>query len=196
MLKIDDDVWLDDFAIHSLMAARRNAVQKHGNAVLAFGGIMLHNAGPKARVPAAKQYDRGHAPSFVRVSATPSPLVCHRMDVLRGMLTKFGVEYITRRGWDTALFTDYAAKFHKAKRSYATVPSLGFHMGATGVHLIDNGMNRDEGDPLAFRGKRPREQKGGKKRWIKQYGGRRRDPAGKLLAKTKGVERAARRKKR
>lgn len=139
-LKVDDDIVLADGAIHRMVKA--------WNALEPMSPVTLSGmVGPHTRIEAESLCDT------VLVDSSCSTCCVHRLDLWRDCITEVGVAEIVKAGWDTIFFWGFLHKLHPDKmRCFATRPSLVYHTGHTGVHLIETDHNRVPPDPFAFPG--------------------------------------------
>lgn len=174
MLKLDDDAWLGHNAVTEMLSAWRNAEKTWGKKLVALSGITTKN----------EQFMDGDCipGNFVRVSASCSVAVLHRMAFLRAAFSKIGAKHVVNRGWDCTFWWEWA--FPNGERSNGRVAcmtkrSVVYHLAHTGVHLVDQDVNRT--DSLGFKGWHPQGDNGGMPNWQRMYGGRRHRPDGRTL---------------
>lgn len=139
-LKVDDDIVLAPDAIHRIIKAW-NRLQPLAPVTLSA------MVGPHTRV------ESECFPDAVLVDSSCSTCCVHRLDLWRDCIQEVGIAEIVKAGWDTIFFWGFLHKLHPDKmRCFATKPSLVYHAGHTGVHLIDTDHNRLPPDPFAFPG--------------------------------------------
>lgn len=139
-LKVDDDIVLAPGAIHRMVTG--------WNEISPLGPVALSGmVGPHTRIEAEVSSE------VVMVDSSCSTCCVHRLDLWRDCIQQVGVTEIVKAGWDTIFFWGFLHKMHPdLMRCFATKPSVVYHAGHTGVHLIDTDHNRVPPDPFAFPG--------------------------------------------
>lgn len=139
-LKVDDDIVLAPKAVHRILSAWHRLEPLMPVTLSAM-------VGPHTRV------DAQVFPDVAMVDSSCSTCCVHRLDLWRDCIQEIGVTDIVKAGWDTIFFWGFLHKKHPDKmRCFATKPSLVYHTGHTGVHLLDTDHNRVPPDPYAFPG--------------------------------------------
>ena len=139
-IKADDDIVLAPNAIHRLVDAWGRL---DGFAPATLSAMV----GPHTQVVAMP------FPDIAMVDSSCSTLCVHRLDLWRDNIQESGVTEIVKVGWDTHFFWGFLFKLHPdLMRCFATKPSLIYHAGHMGVHLLNTDHNRRPPDPFAFPG--------------------------------------------
>lgn len=140
VLKVDDDIVLAPDAIHRVVTSWESIAPLSPVSLSAM-------VGPHTRIEAEC------SPGVVLVDSSCSTCCVHRLDLWRDCIQEVGVTEIVKAGWDTIFFWGFLHKLHPERmRCFATKPSLVYHTGHTGVHLIETDHNRTPPDPFAFPG--------------------------------------------
>lgn len=138
ILKLDDDIALAPGAIHEMLRAWHQ-VRNMNPATLS--GL----AGPET-VEIAEPF-----PGVALTATSCSPACIHRLDLWRDTIQALGVNQILHHGWDSVFFHAFLPT-RKTLRCFTTKPSVVYHTGHTGVHLVARDVNHKPPSPWAFPG--------------------------------------------